>query len=97
MYPVLVIPTISWLMALSAPSTLKRFLPDGALMNTLTKHHRYPKKGAKTKWAASMKNSGSNYTAMCHWVSAWIALGRSHTSIHSHVILALDAVNSPDG
>jgi hypothetical protein len=31
---------ISWLVALSAPRTLNRFLPDGALTNSLAKHHK---------------------------------------------------------
>ncbi len=44
-------------MAFKAPSTLKRFLPAGALMNNRVTDHMYPKKGANTKWAASIKKT----------------------------------------
>ena len=50
--------TNSWvIIALRAPRTLNRCLPEWALRNNRVKHQRYPKKGAKTKWAASTKNT----------------------------------------
>ncbi len=44
-------------MASKAPSTLKRFLPAGALRKRRVTDQRYPKNGARTKWAASTKKS----------------------------------------
>jgi hypothetical protein len=35
---------ISSVTALIAPKTLKRFRPEGDLMNNRVKHHKYPKK-----------------------------------------------------
>jgi hypothetical protein len=44
-------------MASNAPKTLKRWRPLGAGMKTRAKHHKKPKKGCKTKWAASTKKT----------------------------------------
>jgi hypothetical protein len=44
-------------MASKAPKTLKRFRPAGALIKIRRKDHRYPRNAAKTKWAASTKNT----------------------------------------
>jgi len=48
----------SWVKAFKAPSTLNRCRPDGALINKRVNDHKKPKKGARTKWAASTKKGG---------------------------------------
>src|SRR5215831_19001649 len=44
-------------MALSAPRTLKRCRPLGALIQHRAKHQRYPRNAPKTKCAASTKKT----------------------------------------
>src|SRR5512146_43092 len=47
----------SRVIAFSAPKTLKRCRPLGALLQHRVKHHRYPRNAPKTKWAASTKKT----------------------------------------
>src|SRR4029434_504322 len=53
MYVKLVTVITSCVMAWSAPSTLKRCRPLGALIQHRAKHQRYPRNALKTKCAAS--------------------------------------------
>ena len=54
---VLVKVTTSWVIAFSAPRTLKRYRPDGVGTKMRVKHQRYPKNWPNTKWEASIKKT----------------------------------------
>jgi hypothetical protein len=47
----------SCVIAFKAASTFTRWRPEGALTNNRSKHQTIPKKGAKTTWAASIKQT----------------------------------------
>ena len=57
MYAELTTVTTSLVTASSAPNTLKRCLPEGALIQTRVKHHTTDMKAPRTKCAASTKNT----------------------------------------
>src|SRR5207244_11908156 len=57
MYVKLVTVITSCVMAWSAPSTLKRCRPLGALIQHRAKHQRYPRNAPKTNCAASTKKT----------------------------------------